>query len=302
MWHQVKSFGETNMAIAFLFSQFRDRKHLNTSDCPENVSPIKLSDVDVDLQYPGHGLMPMGNSEIEVIREQLVWLLDEEKGYITKRNCYRVVYGGHARGAKNKDLILQKTKKMFAYLIGLAGGSKRNMTREFIEGISRAQIRPLYKWLFPIIPASSYDHEYSFFLPEMIKERIDAIKMENNGNIEKNIFIYNYQEMGGTLEFADTFWSKLAGDQEVIQDVSKTIDHALEKYELYRRDDPEALHADEDATIITPQGHISQPKKMKGGYSSMEEDERNEEDVKGVEDTDKEQEEDNKTNKMKNEL
>ena len=298
MWHQVKSLGETNMAIAFLFSQFRDRKHLNTSDCPENIRPIKLSDVDVDVQYPGHGLIPEG--EIEGIREQLVWLLDEEKGYITKRNCYRVVYGGHERGAKNKELILQKAKKLFAYLIGLAGGSKRNMTREFIEGISRAQIRPLHKWLLPVDPSSSYDYEYSVFLPEMIKARIDAIKMENNGNIEKNLFIYNYQEMGGTLEFADTFWSKLAGDQEVIQDVSKTIDYALEKYELYRLDDPEALKADEDATIITPQGHKSQPKKMKGGYSSMEEDERNAEDVKDVKD--KEQEEDNKTNKMKNEL
>ena len=302
MWHQVKSFGETNMAIAFLFSKFQDRKHLNTSDCPENIRPIKLSDVDVDLQYPGHGLMPMGNAEIKTIRKHLVWLLDEEKGYITKRSCYRVVYAGHERGAKNKDLILQKAKKLFAYLIGLAGGSKHNMTREFIEGISRAQIRPLYKWLFPIEPAHSYDHEYSVFPPEMIKERIDAIKKENNGNIEKYIFIYNYQQMGGTLEFAENFWSKLAGDQEVIQDVSKTIDHALEKYELYRRDDPEALKVGEDATITTPQGHKSQPKKMKGGYSSMEEDERNAEDVKGVNDTDKEQEEDNKTKKLKNEL
>ena len=300
MWHQVKSFGETNMAIAFLFSQFQDRKNLNTSDCPKNISPVKLSDVDVDLQYPGHGLMTMGNSEIEAVREELAPLLDEEKGYITKRHCYRAVYGGHESGAKNKDLILQKAKKLYGYLIGLAGGSKQNMTREFIEGISRAQVRPLYKWLFPIEPANSYDHEYSVFLPETIKERIDAIKKENNGNIEKNIFIYNYQQMGGTLEFAENFWSKLAVDQEVIQDVSKTIDHALEKYELYRRNDPELLKAGEDATIITPQGHKSQSKKMKGGYSSMEEDERNAEDVNGVKD--KEEEEDKKTKNLKNEL
>ena len=308
MWHQVKSFGETNMAIAFLFSRFQDRKHLNTSDCPENIRPVRLSDVDVDLQYPGHGLMTMGNSEIEGIREELDLLLDEEKGYITKRNCYRLVYTGHQSGAKNKDLMLQKAKNMFAYLVSLAGGSKQNVTMEFIEGISRAQIRPLYKWLYPIEPANSYDHEYSVFLPEMIKERIHAIKMKNNGNIEKNIFIYNYQQMGGTLEFAENFWSKLAGDQEVIQDVSKTIDIALEKYELYRRNDPEALKADEDAIIITPQGHKSQPKKMRGGYSSMEEDERNAEDIKEEdtdeekEDTDEEEEEDNKTKKLKNEL
>ena len=57
MWHQVKSYGVENRAVAFLFSQFIDRTDLNTSDCKEKEEPVLLSDVDVDLQYPGTGVM-----------------------------------------------------------------------------------------------------------------------------------------------------------------------------------------------------------------------------------------------------
>ena len=281
MWHQVKSFGETNMAIAFHFKQFQGRKHLNTSDCPKNISPVKLSDVDADLKYPGHGLMTMGNADIsEIQNEHLPELINRKKGHITKRNTYRVVYRGHSSGDKNMKLIKHKAKNLYNYLSELADGKAESVTHEFIQSISREQVRPVHQWLFPIEPENSCDNEYSVFEPEEITRIIEEIKERNNGKIGKKIFVDGYQKLGGTLKFAEEFWTRLAGDKLEIKDTSKTIEYALENYELHRGNDPEAFNVGDDGTIITPQGHKSQPKRNVGGYSSKDEDAKNEEDNK----------------------
>lgn len=276
MWHQVKSYGESNKAIAFLFSQFNKHKNINTSECPEKVVSIPLSEVDVDLQYPGYGIMPMGNSEISAIKQDLPQLINETTGYVTKRSTFQVVYQGHESGAKNKELMVQKAKNMYAYLLEIAGGTKEKMTTDFLRNLTRAQIRPLYPWLFPIEPAGSYNHEYSVLLPEDLTDTIENMKSNNKGVLQKKDFLKVYQDIGGTLKFAENFWQKLAGDKNEISDTSKTIADALAPYEYHRREDPDREVEDDDAVIVTPQGHKSQPKKMKGGYAQTKEEEEEE--------------------------
>lgn len=274
MWHQVKSFGETNRAIAFLFSQFHDNK-INASCGDKSPNATPLSEVDVDLQYSGKGNMPMGGSELESVRENMKELINEELRYITKKLSYRLVYSSHSTGYINKQLILEKAKNLYFHLFKAAGEKKEAMTEEFIDNLPRDQIRPLYDFMFPIEPAMSYNHEYSVFLPEELVDTVEGLQSQNAGVLNKQDFLTRYLEMGGTLAFAEDFWQRLAGTEESITDVSKTIEHAVEKYVYYRRDKPEdERESNEDDVIITPQGHKSQPKKAIGGYSRKDTEEK----------------------------
>jgi len=271
MWHQVKSFGETNRAVAFLFKQFQDNE-INASCGDDKPNAIPLSEVDVDLQYSGKGNMPMGGNELDSVRETLKGLVSSKLGYITKKQTYRVVYTTHSSGFINKHLILEKAKQLYVHLLKSAGENKETMTSEFINNLSHDQIRPVYDWLFPIEPANTYNHEYSIFVPEELRDIIGRLQEQNGGVIKKQDFITEYLEDGGTIKFAEDFWQRLAGTEESITDVSKTLEHALEKYEYYRRDNPEDEGSDDDV-IITPQGHKSQPKKFEGGYAIKDKEE-----------------------------
>lgn len=264
MWHQVKSYGIVNRAVAFLFSQFNEKDSIDTSDCSLNPDAITLSEVDVDLQYPGKGPMYMGNSELNVVIKELKeHLVDKKKGYITLKSVYRMILSNHQMGAKKKKLLVNKTKLMYNHFLELAGGNQENMNQSFLESLTRKQFRPVYLWLFPMEPANNYEHEYAYFLPEEIQEKIEELRTSNSGTLKKDVFMEEYENMGGTRKFAEEFWTNLAGslDTSEVSDISETLEKALMNYDLYRREDPEQDQHDGDSTIVTPQGHVSQPKR-----------------------------------------
>lgn len=265
-----------NRAVAFLFSQFNGQKSINTSDCPPKPDPVSLSDVDVDLQYPGSGPMSMGNSELSEVLEQLKkYAVSKKKRYITKKHIYNLIYNMHEHTPKRKELLVEKTKSMYNYFLQLAGGNQENMTQAFVDSLTREQVRPVYKWLFPMEPANFYEHEYAYFQPEELQEEVQNLLQSSKGVLKKGVFIEAYTKIGGTTRFAEEFWENLAGSldtSEVSGDVvTTTLPKALEKYDLYRREDPEEREAfDDDSIIVTPQGHVSQPKSnSRGVYESQ---------------------------------
>ena len=272
MWHQVKSYGVENRAVAFLFSQFDGREELNMTDCQEKQEPVFLSQVDVDLQYPGTGLMYMGNNELESvmadIRDRLV---DKKTGYVTKKRVYTMVLMNHDGGAhKVKERLVAKAKAMYIHLLQLAGGVKENMNQSFVDNLKRSDVRPCYHWIFPVEPSNSYDHEYSYFLPEVVEEIIQkGLEQSEDGKLQKDNFIKLYLEENGTEKFAEELWENLAGEGAQQTDAdSMDMRKALKKYEDFRKEDPENDEEDDDAVIITPQGHKSQPKREQGGYGA----------------------------------
>lgn len=273
MWHQVRSYGESNQAVAFLFSQFKGRKELNLTNCSEDhQKPIPLSEVDVDLQYPGTGVFFMGHNELESVMEDLNHeIVDKKKGYITKHSVYRFVYAQHREGYINKEIVKDKTMKIYEYLLSIAGEDKQAMNKSFVASLKRAQVRPMYPWFFPTEPASAYTHEYSYFTPEEVRENVLLAIDAYEGKMTKEQFLQFYKEMGGSEKLGQEFWGNLAGDAEEVSgdDITKNLDKALVKYEYYRREDPEREEEDEEAVIVTPQGHQSRPKHESGGYEPV---------------------------------
>ena len=272
-WHQVKSFGETNRAVAFLFSQFANANEINTTNCPRHLQNVLLSDVDVDLQYPGHGVMTMGNFEIKSLHEMMYEAIDSKKGFITKKRVYRFVYENHRNGAINKDLILKKAKALFHYLLEIANGDAESMNEDFVRDLTRDQLRQTYQWIFPMEPANNYEHEYAHFTPEEIIELITDLTHDGAKSLFKEELVKEYQEKGGTAKFAEELWERLAGKEVSVTVTEKNLAHATEKYEYFRRDKPDEDYDDED-TITTPQGHKSQPRKFTGGYGDGDEGEK----------------------------
>lgn len=277
MWHQVKSYGVENRAVAFLFSQFNNRKDLNTSDCKEKQEPVFLSDVDVDLQYPGTGVMTMGHNELESVMGDLRRsLVSKKKGYVTKKRVFSVIVSNHDVAHKVKDKLVKKARSMYEHLLELAGGVQENMNQSFVDNLKRDEVRPCYHWMFPTEPSNSYDHEYSNFLPDVVREIIQrTLEESKEGKLKKDSLIKNYVEEGGTEKFAQELWDNLAGEgNEETDDESIDMEKALKKYEEHRREDPDNEEEDgDDDVIITPQGHKSRPKRERGGYGDTEDEE-----------------------------
>ena len=60
-WHQVRSFGNKNMAVSVLFSRL---KHFEPNGCDkEEYKSYPLADANVIWTYPGHGPQTLGNSD-----------------------------------------------------------------------------------------------------------------------------------------------------------------------------------------------------------------------------------------------
>ena len=275
MWHQVKSYGEENRAVAFLFSQFEGRTELNMSDCKEKQKAVFLSQVDVDLQYSGTGIMSMGNNELESVMKDLQkTLVSKKKGYVTKKRVFSIIVMNHDMANKVKEMLIEKAEAMYKHFLKLAGGVKENMNQTFVDNLKRHEVRPCYKWMFPVEPSSSYEHEYSYFLPETVKEMIQGgLEESKDGKLKKDTLIKLYLEEGGTEKFAGELWDNLSGEGKEETDAeSMDLEKALKKYEFYRKEDPEnEQEDDDDAVIITPQGHKSRPKRERGGYAGNEE-------------------------------
>lgn len=67
-WHQVRSYGTHNLAVAILFRRIQSfREDVGGGDC-SNPSYVPLSDYYVVWKFNGSGLMSMGNMDIEAMR------------------------------------------------------------------------------------------------------------------------------------------------------------------------------------------------------------------------------------------
>lgn len=296
MWHQVKSYGATNRAVAFLFSQYLNQDVINTTGCDDVTYNLPLSEVDVDLQYPGKGMMSMGNTDIKETRNFLREMVDETSGKITKKGTLAFVYQGHEGGAINKKLIKQQASTLYQLLLDAAGGDKELMTESLIANLTRDEVRATWLLTNPIEPSNSYNYEYSNIYPENIVNMIRAARAENNGKLEKEKVIQMYEDMGGTRDFGERLWTNLAGDKLTVENISETLRDALRPYIEHRTESPDKEDDDDgDATIITPQGHVTQPKKRQGGYTRKVEDEDENEERN-------EKEEENKFAEKKDEL
>ena len=270
MWHQVNSYGVQNMAVAFLFDMFEDQKELNMAACTKSTPDLPLSEIDVALQYPGHGMMQMGHPMIEEVHEELQGVINSKKGHMTLKSVYRTLRQRHFDD-DNMEEVKRKAKATYGMLLKYMDceDNIKKCTEERFSNLTRAQIRSLYEFALPTEPANTYEFEYYQIAPDDVADLLTLLAENNGGSVKKQDFIDSYVlKLEGTTKFAEDFWRKLAGDKDLIDkydDNDLKLFAALEKYHYYTvggyEDDEE-----DDKRLITPQGHKTEPKREVGGY------------------------------------
>lgn len=64
----MNSYGTNNVAVALLFSRLDGVDDIDFTGCDEKLSFKPLSEMELDWEYPGHGNLSMGNTDLESVR------------------------------------------------------------------------------------------------------------------------------------------------------------------------------------------------------------------------------------------
>lgn len=240
MYHQVKSYGTNNFAVSLLFSRFDDRKSLNFSDCANESLPEQqhksLGSFDVDWQYPGTGVMTMGEPDLEHVKFQLYSLI-KQKGMFAKNLAQKIlkeIYDG-----KDDVWLLEKAEQVYSKMKNLLG---HDLNKDNVKSMTKEALRIFALVLQPIDASNTYDHEYLYVSPHDIKYLVEGM-LKKDGKLSRVVFVQMYQQkLYGTAKFAEEFFNKIAGESEneaSKEQVERNMHEALEKYLLYQRNEPE---------------------------------------------------------------
>ena len=240
MYHQVKSYGTMNTAVAILFSRFDkvSPKETNFSNCPSDFLP--LSQIDVDWQYPGKGMMFMGYPELKSIRNNLV-------GIVSRKN--EKLYDRILQAVSLKDFnpmnATEKTERLLALLQD--GNPKRKISKKYIKELPRNVLREAGLLIEPFIPSNSYDYEFFQISPGEIAQLLSILVKESNGIVKRERFVDQYQErLWGSKKFGDLFFDDLAGERAekvTKEDIVKNFYIAAKKFDKRELTNPDG---DED--------------------------------------------------------
>lgn len=233
MYHQVKSYGTMNTAVAFLFSRFDKIKANRTKfdDCPSK--PLPLSEIDVDWQYPGKDMMYMGYSELKSIRARL-YVLPAKTEKKTLENILRAVENNdyHPIPAKEKAEKLVKILKN--------GDPNAKITRKLIKSLPRSAIREAGYLTEPLLPSNTYDYEYFQISPREIADLLSILVKKNNGVVTRDDFVAQYQErLWGSEMFGNSIFDDLAGKGEMkvgSGDIRKNFQSAAKKFDRVEKE------------------------------------------------------------------
>ena len=240
MYHQVKSYGTNNFAVSLLFSRFDRRNNLDFSDCSNDTLSQaqykKLSSFDIDWQYPGTGAMTMGEPDLESIRSHLYSLVKKGGSFVSNvAKLFSEFYDGKAEG-----WLLQKAEELYAQMSSIVG---KDLDIDAVKKMPKEALRIFALAIQPIDASNTYDHEYTYVSPDSISALVEHM-VNTEGKLIRSKFVTRYQkEVLGTAKFAHEFFDKLAGESasEATKDqVKRNMKRALEKYNAYQRNEPEA--------------------------------------------------------------
>lgn len=208
MYHQVKSYGTMNTAVAMLFSRFDriNQSRLKFDDCPSAFLP--LHEIDVDWQYPGKGKMFMGHSELRQTRNMLLSLSGKANKNLYQRALQLVTLNDY-----NPMKPEEKARKLLNIIQN--GKSNQRVTRERIKNLPRSALREAALLVEALIPSNTYEYEYFQISPADIANLLSILVKIGNGVVKRKIFISQYQDkLWGSERIANLFFDNLASEGE----------------------------------------------------------------------------------------
>ena len=222
MYHQVKSYGSMNLAISILFSRF---EHLNPDkvtaksfrDCDTDKPRFRpLSEFDVDLQYPGKGMMTMGYSELTGTTITLLSLV-REYGQITKEviaSAIRFEKYFRLPGVTHDEAVQKRQEDIDEAFNLLTGGDpNKKVDRKAVLKLPRPALRKVSLMMQETLVSNVYDYEYYKMNPLHIAKILAVLVKSGSSTVKRDEFIKAYVDrLYGSKQFGEQFWNDLAGD------------------------------------------------------------------------------------------
>lgn len=237
--------------------------------------------MDVDWQYSGFGNQYMGYSDlVDYIPEIKIFFSPKTKK-LSKKRIFRVLFQRHEGATFQKEKSVERMKKISEYMNKIAP-QDQGPTLSMVDDMTRDDIREIAKLLEVHYPAGTVEHEYTHFQASTLIETCENLASQNNGVLQKELFVKVYLDMNGSLKFAEEFWSNLVGEERrnlkevLLSDVEENFEKATYKYRYYaaeEEDDNEENEEGENRNDIPNSDFLSEPKGKKADFSNKEDDE-----------------------------
>ncbi|XP_046850190.1 uncharacterized protein LOC124443722 [Xenia sp. Carnegie-2017] len=239
-WHQVRSFGNKNMAVSVLFSRL---KHFEPNGCDkEEYKSYPLADANMIWTYPGHGPQTLGNGDPFEFRDSIMKMISKQKIKNEKFDNFESFSRYLVKiGMIDEDERERKLPKQLYNLF--KNFTNDNITSETFASLSIEQVKSWIK-LSDLDPANTEEYEYYTFSQSDISEMVDTL-MESEETFGKEAFKNAYKNLGGSEKIALELFSLLDSnnDEYVTEDeLSQNGQNVLDLFENESESDPSGYY------------------------------------------------------------
>ncbi|XP_065842446.1 uncharacterized protein [Oscarella lobularis] len=234
-WHQVRSYGTHNLAVAILFRRIQSfREDVGGGDC-SNPSYIPLSDYYVVWKFNGSGLMSMGNMDIEAMRESFLRGKDDE-GKAKLSDLYdSLVEIWEFMPEPGRTRSFERLHEVFSILDPDGDGYT---TEAIVRALTRDQLKEMALVLEPAEPVNTYDYEYALLNADQIERLVEDLADKRKLTRENFVEAYTRKDgLYGTEKFAHRFFDELDKEEKGYVDhlelTGGLLDLALLPYRMH---------------------------------------------------------------------
>lgn len=230
-YHQVNSYGTNNVAVSLLFSRLDGVDDIDFTGCDENLSFKPLSEMELDWEYPGHGNLSMGNTDLESVREGMLDFFGKDEK-LDKDGILRKIQNVTEEDEVHKlysyvEGVRQQALMMFDWL----GGNKKGfITKQEVLKLTREQMRQTVLAFEGTDVSNTEEAEYGVIDVANVRDVIREL-LALDGLVSRDKFIRAYVEATqGTEVFAELIFNKLRNDTNVSDQVTKQeVQHNLRR-------------------------------------------------------------------------
>ncbi|EDV24231.1 uncharacterized protein TRIADDRAFT_64017 [Trichoplax adhaerens] len=212
--HHVRSYGEKNMAVSFLFSRsLSHSKKFNDAGC-EKQGPKNLADSTVAWDFDGATTLTMGLQEPAVYRRAALRAFRGKKNITTKLFMKRIGQTILPEDPQKRREARKKAIENFKLK------NKKFITVDEISALPMDAFKPII-FISELDPVNTLQYEYRLFTKDQMREVFREVKDEKGGIDCEQFKEYYRRNLGGSERVAI----------EVIQEFDNDKDGKISKKE-----------------------------------------------------------------------
>jgi len=195
-WHQVRSFGQMNSAVAIWFSTLDS---FDRTGCDgKRFDFVPMNTVPILWRYPGFGNLTQGHMDIYILKRVLLLWADEKTGKIDLTSFVNQFFVLLDRNSNNDAMINDLAKRKNSFVRYFGSEINGYTTKEFVNALTIDKLKELVEIIHPNDLSNTDALEYGHLRVESIEEIIMESLYED-GTFDTTRFLELYTKgLGGT--------------------------------------------------------------------------------------------------------